>query len=154
MQSPEDGRNFPVSWRSGSLPQGEVLANRYRIITMLGHGGMGEGYEAEDTVLGLSVALKTVRGPADERVIKRFQREVILARHVSHTNVCRVYDFGQDDRFGAFYTMELLRGETLAEILSKRGPLPLDEARLIVIQVAEALEAAHVHGIIHRDLKP
>jgi tetratricopeptide (TPR) repeat protein len=136
------------------LHAGQILADRYRIVALLGHGGMGEVYEAEDTVLRVPVALKTIRGEVDGDALRRFQREVVLSRHVAHSNVCRVFDFGSDPVAGAFYTMELLRGETLADIVKSRGPLRFDEARSIAIQVAEALEAAHASGIIHRDLKP
>src|SRR3954447_6073446 len=153
METPEAGPNNAATRTSGSLRPGQILCDRYRIITLLGHGGMGEVYEAEDTVLGLTVALKAIRSEADQTAIRRFQREVVLSRHVSHSNVCRVYDFGHDENAGAFYTMELLTGETLADVL-KRGPLTVSEARPIILRVAEALQAAHEHGIIHRDLKP
>jgi tetratricopeptide (TPR) repeat protein len=139
---------------SRSLYIGQMLANRYRILTLLGHGGMGEVYEAEDTILGMQVALKTIRGDRDETAVRRFQRELVLARTISHPNVCRVFDFGTDEVVGAFYTMELLRGDTLATVLKQRGPLGTVEARQIARQVADALEAAHAHGIVHRDLKP
>ncbi|MBC8164414.1 MAG: protein kinase, partial [Bryobacteraceae bacterium] len=140
--------------RSRSLYAGQTLAGRYRITTMLGHGGMGEVYEAEDLVLGMTLALKTIRGEVTEAALRRFQREVVLTRHVAHPNVCRVFDFGEDEVAGVFYTMELLRGETLADILKKRNTLPVAEARSIITRVAEALDAAHEHGIVHRDLKP
>ncbi len=143
-----------MSTPSRSLHIGQLLAQRYRVLSLLGHGGMGEVYEAEDTVLGMRIALKTIRGENDETAVRRFQRELVLARSVSHASVCRVYDFGTDEKAGAFYTMELLRGDTLATVLKKRGPLPVKEARRIASQVAQALEAAHAHGIVHRDLKP
>ncbi|MDZ4801158.1 MAG: protein kinase [Bryobacteraceae bacterium] len=154
MASGDGIPHFASTGHSRSLHVGQTLANRYRILCLLGHGGMGEVYEAEDTVLGMSVALKTIRGEADQTSVRRFQRELVLARAVSHSNVCRVYDFGSDDVAGAFYTMELLRGDTLATVLKQRGPFSVKEARTVAVRVAQALEAAHAHGIVHRDLKP
>src|SRR4051794_19908555 len=113
---------------SRSLKPEQILAGRYRVVRLLGHGGMGEVYEAEDTVLGMSVALKTIRGESNEASVRRFQREVVLARSVAHTNVCRVFDFGSDGTVGAFYTMELLRGQTLAERVRQQGAVPITEA--------------------------
>jgi tetratricopeptide (TPR) repeat protein/TolB-like protein len=140
------------------LPAGMVLSGRHRIVTFLARGGMGEVYEAVDQELGEPVALKTIR-PAiaqDERILDRFFREIRLARRVTHPNVLRVFDFGRhvgEGRSVVFLTMELLRGETLAERL-RRGRLTPAEALPLVEQMVAGLAAAHAAGVIHRDLKP
>ena len=138
---------------------GEVLADRFRIIRLLGRGGMGEVYEALDLELGPPVALKTLRAGIafDARAIDRFRHEVLRARSVAHPNVCRVYDLfahGTGAATVRFLTMELIEGETLAKRLSVGGPLPVEEALAMAAQVAAALDEAHRRGIVHRDLKP
>jgi serine/threonine-protein kinase len=136
-----------------SLAPGAVVAERYYIRSYLGRGGMGSVYRAFDRVLDEEVALKVQRaqsgrGPEAER---RFRREVKLARRVSHPNVCRLHDGGQE---GArrWISMELVPGETLATRL-RGGPLPVDEALPLAEQAAEGLGAVHRAGIVHRDLK-
>jgi tetratricopeptide (TPR) repeat protein/TolB-like protein len=143
---------------------GQVLAGRYRIVAFLGRGAVGEVYEAQDVELDELVAVKVLRPEiaGDEQALRRFKREVQLARRVTHPNVCRVFDLvyhpgehpgGPDDGPRAFLTMELLRGETLADYLERGGPMSPAEALPIVIQIAQALGAAHANGVIHRDLK-
>jgi serine/threonine protein kinase len=124
---------------------------------------MGEVYEAEDQELRVEVALKTIRPRAreDDMALERFKREILLARRVSHPNVCRIFDLGVHllERPGGerepvlFLTMELLRGETLAARLERAGRMPSAEALPIVRQIAAAVDAAHRAGIIHRDFK-
>jgi len=145
--------------RAPSLSPGAVLAGRFRIVGFLGQGGMGEVYEAEDQELKEQVALKTIRPEiaGDERAIARFKREIHLARRVTHPNVCRIFDLFHHQPEGtsrpvAFLSMELLRGQTLAERL-RRGRLARAEAAPIVRQMAAALEAAHQVDVIHRDFK-
>jgi tetratricopeptide (TPR) repeat protein/TolB-like protein len=146
--------------RPPSLAPGQVLADRYRIVAFLGRGAVGEVYEAQDLELDEPLAVKILRPQiaGDEQVLRRFKREVQLARRVTHPNVCRVFDLvyhsgepPQDSR--VFLTMELLRGETLADRLERAGPLAPAEALPIVAQITQALEAAHANGVIHRDLK-
>ena len=143
-----------------TLGEGDVLAGRFRIITLIGYGGMGEVYEAEDRELSERVALKTLRTEflSDPNFLSRFRREVRLARRVGHPNVCRVHDVGRhlrdDGSEVAFLTMELLHGRTLAEQLRLTGRLTTDEALPLVKGMCEALAALHKAGIIHRDLKP
>jgi tetratricopeptide (TPR) repeat protein/tRNA A-37 threonylcarbamoyl transferase component Bud32/TolB-like protein len=142
----------------------ETIAGRYRVVTFLAQGGMGEVYEVEDTVLRERVALKTVRPDvrADSLAVERFRREIQLARKVTHPNVCRIFDVSHHRPLGTagprqeiiFLTMELLRGETLSERLRRGGPLPAGEALPIARQICLGLEAAHQAGIVHRDLKP
>ena len=137
---------------------GDQVGERYRIVRRLGEGGMGEVYEAEDLVLRERVALKTLR-PAlthDELAILRFQREIQLARKVTHRNVCRLFDVGLDrpkGRDAAYITMELLEGETLSARLHRAGRMSTAEALPIAEQLSAALVAAHSAGVIHRDLK-
>lgn len=138
------------------VPQ-QLIANRYRVIRFIAQGGMGEVYEVEDTELKERIALKTVRAVVadDQRAISRQRREVLLARRVTHENVCRIFDFGSELRGDplTFLTMELLDGESLSERL-KRGRLSVADALPIATQMAAALDAAHRVGVIHRDFKP
>ncbi len=136
------------------FPEGAMLDGRYRIGPLLGRGGMGDVYVAEDKQLGAKVALKTVNALfADQpHIAVRLKREVLLARRVTHRSVCRVFDFGVHQGV-AFLTMELLEGETLGARLRREGPMSTDVALPIVEQLAGALEAAHAAGIIHRDFK-
>ena len=134
----------------GSLgPEG-----RYRLVRRIGGGGMGEVWEADDTVLGRRVALKVlVQELADDpRATRRFVREARATAKLTHPNVTRIYDFGRDGGL-PYLVMELLEGDTLADRLAG-GPLPPAEAARIGAAVADALEAAHSRGIIHRDIKP
>ena len=132
---------------------GELVADRYRIVRLLGRGGMGEVYEAHDRAIDEPVALKTL--PLDRAdAADRLDRELVLARRIVHRGVCRLFDLGVDERGRRFVTMERLHGETLAEHLARRGALPPAEVATIVTAVAEALAAAHDAGVVHRDLKP
>lgn len=148
----------PGSGLSG-LAVGRVLARRYRITRFIASGGMGEVYEAEDLHLGVRVALKTIRaeGWVDPGAGERFKREVLLARQVTHPNVCRIFDLGVHEEANrpplTFLTMELLEGETLAERVARRQRLSVDEALPLVEQMAEGLQAAHDAGVVHRDFK-
>jgi tRNA A-37 threonylcarbamoyl transferase component Bud32 len=155
---------FHVAKRGGAaaeaLAPGERLAGRYRIVRLLGQGGMGRVYEAEDCELGERIALKTLRAEAaaDERARARFKREIQLARRVTHRNVCRIFDVaidrgGEEHAELVFLTMELLAGESLADLIRRRGPLGEREALPIARQIAAALAAAHAAGVVHRDLK-
>src|SRR5271166_5913896 len=134
---------------------GTTLADRYRIVSPLGKGGMGEVYRAEDLKLGQTVALKFLpRSVAQtEEALDRFTREVRLARQVSHPNVCRVFDIGEADG-RTFLTMEYVDGEDLASLLRRIGRLPADKGLEIARQLCAGLAAAHEHGVVHRDLKP
>lgn len=137
---------------------GDRLAARFRIVRSVGSGGMGTVYEAVDEELGTVVAVKTLHPEMsrDTEALDRFRREVVLARRVTHSNACRLFDlfYHQDaGRLVAFLTMELLRGETLAERLARSGPLTEADAYPIVEQLTAALAAAHRVGVVHRDLK-
>jgi predicted Ser/Thr protein kinase len=134
---------------------GRLLASRYRIVALLGKGGMGEVYRADDLTLGQPVALKFLPDEAarDEGLLERFRNEVRIARRVSHPNVCRVYDVGDVDGH-TFFTMEYVDGEDLASLLRRIGRLPGDKALDIARQLCAGLAAAHSKGVLHRDLKP
>jgi hypothetical protein len=132
-----------------------VLAERYRIIGLLGRGGMGEVYRADDLKLGQPVALKFLpkHFAAEKDRLERFYAEVRIARQVSHPNVCRVYDVGEID--GQHYlSMEYVDGEDLASLLKRIGRLPSDKALEIARELCAGLAAAHDRGVLHRDLKP
>lgn len=139
----------------GRFLPGTVLSNRYRIVGMLGKGGMGEVYRADDLDIGQSVALKFL--PAgfsdDRRLLERFRSEVRLARQVSHPNVCRVYDIAHiDDTW--FLSMEYVDGEDLSQLLKRIGHFNSDRAVELARQLCLGLHAAHEQGVLHRDLKP
>ena len=139
----------------GRFLPGRLLAGRYRIIALLGKGGMGEVYRADDLTLGQAVAMKFLPDEAtrDEGLLERFRNEVRIARRVSHPNVCRVYDVGDVDG-QTFFTMEYVDGEDLASLLRRIGRLPQDKALEIARQLCAGLSAAHSKGVLHRDLKP
>ena len=139
----------------GRFLSGTLVAGRYRVISLLGRGGMGEVYRATDLTLGQSVALKFLPEDAarNERVLERFHNEVRVARQVSHPNVCRVYDIGEADGM-PFISMEYVDGEDLAALLPRIGRLPSQKALEIARKLCAGLAAAHERGIIHRDLKP
>jgi hypothetical protein len=140
---------------SGGFSPGTVLAERYRIVALLGRGGMGEVYRAEDLKLGNVVALKFLPASLqkDATALAGFHAEVRNARQVSHPNVCRVYDIGEVDG-KHFLTMEYIDGEDLASLLRRIGRLPGDKAIETAYQICAGLAAAHDCGLLHRDLKP
>jgi len=134
---------------------GTILAERYRIVGLLGRGGMGEVYRADDLKLAQPVALKFLPEHllSDGAALARFHREVRVARQVSHKNVCRVYDIGEIDG-RHFLSMEFIKGEELSSLLRRIGRLPQDKAVQIARQICAGLAAAHETGVLHRDLKP
>jgi serine/threonine-protein kinase len=139
----------------GRFLPGRLVASRYRIIALLGKGGMGEVYRADDLTLGQAVAMKFLPDEAgrDQGLLERFRNEVRMARRVSHPNVCRVYDVGEVDG-QTFFTMEYVDGEDLASLLRRIGRLPPDKALDIARHLCAGLAAAHAKGVLHRDLKP
>lgn len=148
----------PVSFDSidnARFVPGTILADRYRIVGLLGKGGMGEVYRADDLKLGQPVALKFLPDHllSDGAALARFHREVRVARQVSHKNVCRVYDIAEVDG-RHFLSMEFIKGEELSSLMRRIGRLPQDKALQIARQVCAGLAAAHEIGFLHRDLKP
>ncbi|HYO77684.1 MAG TPA: protein kinase [Thermoanaerobaculia bacterium] len=126
----------------------------YEIIAPLGAGGMGEVYRARDPRLERTVAIK-VLPPAfasNVQLKQRFEREARLISQLSHPHICTIHDFGQHEGID-YLVLEYLEGETLAERIAK-GPLPVDKALRVAIEIADALDKAHRRGIVHRDLKP
>jgi eukaryotic-like serine/threonine-protein kinase len=143
-------RGFEVRFTPGTL-----VAGRYRIVALLGRGGMGEVYRADDTRLGQAVALKFLP-PAlasDRNRLARLVDEVRIGRQISHPNVCRLYDLTEAEGH-RFLVMEYVDGEDLASLLRRIGRLPGDKALEIARHVCAGLAAAHDRGVIHRDLKP
>jgi serine/threonine-protein kinase len=134
---------------------GTFLAGRYRIVGLLGYGGMGEVYRADDLKLGQPVALKFLPIDLTRRPdwLARFHQEVRLAPQVSHPNVCRVHDIGEADG-QHFPSMEYIDGENLASLLRRIGRLPSDKALELAHQLCAGLTAAHHRKVLHRDLKP
>ncbi len=145
----------PPAGRSGRFVTGTLLAGRYRIVSLLGSGGMGEVYKADDIKLDHPVALKFLPETIamSPGALARFHGEVRIARQVSHQNVCRVYDIADIDGLH-FLTMEFIDGEDLASLLRRIGRLPPDKAVQVSRQLCAGLAAAHDAGVLHRDLKP
>ncbi len=137
------------------LLPGARVANRYRIVSLLGRGGMGEVYRADDLKLGQAVALKFLPSELQRHpdFLRRLLDEAKLARQVSHPNVCRVYDVGEWEG-SHFLSMEYIDGEDLASLIRRIGYLPRQKALDIARQLCAGLDAAHQLGILHRDLKP
>ncbi|HEX8154090.1 MAG TPA: protein kinase, partial [Thermoanaerobaculia bacterium] len=147
-----------ASLAHADLPPGALFANRYRIESILGRGGMGVVYKANDTQLDEVVAIKTLPGNVMQQSsedLERFKREIRLARKITHRNVLRTYDYGEAEGV-YFISMEFVRGYTLAEALDQ-APQRQMAPRLAVgvaRQISRGLQAAHEQGIIHRDIKP
>ena len=142
----------PRASDAGRFTPGAIVAGRYRLVALLGRGGMGEVYRADDLTLDHPVALKFLPEGAHAR-IEQLHNELRVARQVSHKNVCRLYDLGDADG-RRFLTMEYVDGEDLASLLRRIGRFPQDRAIEIARQLCAGVAAAHERGVIHRDLKP
>jgi serine/threonine-protein kinase len=136
-----------------AVTRGALIGGRYRVVAPLGRGGMGAVYRAHDEVLDDEIALKILRPEVagTPEMAARFRSEIKLARKVSHWNVCRIHEYGEEGGL-QYISMELISGATLKDRL-RAGPLPPDQAFDVSIQIAEGLAAIHKVGIIHRDLK-
>ena len=149
----------PGSSGEGPFRAGQQVGPRYTILKLLGIGGMGAVYQAFDHELGVAVAIKVIRPPAQadataaKELEARFKRELVLARQVTHKYVVRIHDLGEIDGI-KYLTMPFVEGETLAELLRKQNALPLHRVITIAQQIAQGLAAAHEKGVVHRDLKP
>jgi hypothetical protein len=156
---PSNGRPVSVSSAVAAEKQrfapGTLIASRYRVISRLGKGGMGEVFRADDLILGQPVALKFLPEAAlsNANLLTRFYDEVRIARQIAHKNVCRVYDIGE---LGGqpYLSMEYIDGEDLAGLLRRIGRLPGDKAIELARKLCAGLAAAHEKGVLHRDLKP
>ena len=144
-----------LSASHGQFVPGTILADRYRVVSLLGRGGMGEVYRADDLILKEPIALKIL--PRDlkgrETLLDALRNEVKQARQVSHRHVCRVHDIGEIDG-RTFLSMEWIEGENLASLLHRIGRLPVAKSNQLAIQLAAGLEAAHAEQVLHLDLKP
>ncbi|GAB5548792.1 MAG: hypothetical protein SangKO_085520 [Sandaracinaceae bacterium] len=149
---PKSGRSLT----SGRALVGRVIANRYRVLALLGEGGMGAVYVAEHLLIGRKVALKRLHPEltGDEKAVARFQREARAAAATGHEHIVEVLDLGFGEDGAPFLVMEYLRGKPLSRLLDEHGQLEPRRACRIVGQVLAALHAVHRRGIVHRDLKP
>jgi serine/threonine protein kinase len=136
-----------------ALTQGAIIANRYEVEKFLGRGGMGMVYRAHDRMLDETVAIKVLRAEltGTTEASQRFLSEIKLARRVSHRNVCRIHEYGEDGTF-RYISMEFVEGTDLKQLLRDTG-LSIDEAFDACAQIADGLQAIHDVGIVHRDLK-
>lgn len=137
------------------LKRGDILAQRYEVIEEIGSGAMGRIYKVQDIKIGEQMAMKVLNPEitSDETTVLRFKNELRLARTITHRNVCRMFDFGEDQGM-IFITMEYISGEDLKRTLMRIGQLSAGKTLIIAKQICAGLTAAHQMGIIHRDLKP
>ena len=137
------------------MAEGTTVADRYRVIRVLGEGGMGVVYAAEHMLMRKEVALKVLHGEmcTMPEIVARFEREAIAAAHIEHPNVAGATDFGRLPDGACYLVLELLKGTSLRDEIAK-GPIPLERALIIMRGVANGVAAAHAKGIVHRDIKP
>ena len=152
---PNDGQTLRSSSPGQDLV-GQVLADRYHVVKKLGEGGMGQVYLAEHVKMGRKSAIKVLNPSMvyDPDAVARFNREAANASRISHPSVCAIYDFGETPEGLIYLAMEFVEGQPLTDVLEREGALPVARAAAILVQVADALQAAHDLGIVHRDLKP
>jgi serine/threonine protein kinase len=145
----EPGRPSP------DLPPGTVLAERYRIKSTLGEGGMGKVYAAEHVLMRKKLAVKILHRELSgvPELVARFEREAMAAANIDHPNVAAATDFGKLPDGSVFLALELIEGRCLRDVMDT-GPLELRRALHVARQIAAALGSAHAQGIVHRDLKP
>ncbi|HEY9772291.1 MAG TPA: protein kinase [Planktothrix sp.] len=145
----------PADGNEAELRPGSVIAERFRVLRLIGQGNMGSVYEVEQIFLKRHFALKTLH-PINKSdvIVRRFQKEALAASKLEHPNLVRAYDFGLIEGVQPYFIMDLVYGQTLAEHLKKNGALTVTEALQIFCPLCEAMEYAHETGIVHRDIKP
>ncbi|MDG2219805.1 MAG: DUF1080 domain-containing protein [Rubripirellula sp.] len=151
--SASDISQFDEGWEQA--PEAQALDVRYQIEAAIGHGGMGEVYRGTDTRLKRPVAIKRLKGDlsTNRRAVERFSTEAEAVARLNHFNIVQIYDVGRDAE-GHFIVMELVEGQSLAEVLKESGPVDLPQAIDFTSQLCDALGYAHSQGIVHRDVKP
>jgi TolB-like protein len=154
LEAPAETRTLSLA-ETASLRHPPAQFGPYRVVSLLGKGGMGEVYRAHDSKLGRDVAVKTLPAEVatDPGRLSRFRREARTLASLNHPGIAAIYGL-EESEGNSFLVLEIVEGETLAERIKRIGPLPLNEALRIAGQVAEALQAAHAKGITHRDIKP
>jgi tetratricopeptide (TPR) repeat protein len=154
---PATGHDRTGTAATTGLVPGQTFGHRYQVIRLLGAGGMGAVYHVWDAELSLPVALKVIRPDpnpsARQELERRFKRELVLARQVTHSNVIRIHDLGEIEGI-KYITMPFVPGTDLAHLLKAQGRLPVPRALALARQIVSGLRAAHEAGIVHRDLKP
>jgi len=153
MQSETPERSTLPSSAGINLHEGDIIDNRYKILSAIGHGGMGSIYKVERVFFHDYAALKINHHKVGQVGSKRFQREAKAAQLLDHPNLVKIFDFGAVDEF-LYFVMEYIEGKSLSEVIKSQGALPVDSALPIFIQVCDAMSYAHERGVIHRDLKP
>ncbi len=135
--------------------QGSVLGSRYRLVSQIAAGGMGDVWRATDEVLGREIAVKVLKRELSGELgfLERFRREARQTAALSHPGIAAVFDYGEEDG-NAYLVMELVPGEPLSDLLARDGALPVPVAISLVVQTADALAVAHRAGLVHRDVKP
>jgi len=144
----------PQTDGADAIGVGAVVAGSYRIIRLLGRGGMGDVYEAEHLRLGATVALKVLRDPPDEHAARRLRREARLTAELDSDHLVRVSDCGTLTNGSPYVVMERLHGEDLRLLLNREQRLSVQQALRITLEICYGLRDLHASGIIHRDLKP
>ena len=153
------GSPVPTASAEGADPLlGQVLGGKFRVIKLLGEGGMGAVYEGEQQLgtKARKVAIKTLHAhlSTDPKIQARFQRECGTIAELEHPNTIQVYDFGTTKDGQLYIVMEYVQGRSLADVLEKDGPMDPGRVDAVMRQIAGSLEEAHARGIVHRDLKP
>ncbi len=160
MAAPDSDGTRPINSAEPKLSgaefaRDEIVGGRYKVLSILGKGGMGLVYRVEQIFLGKELALKTIhKSFLSDTTVKRFEHEARAAFAVNHANIIAVSAYGLLDDQSPFLAMEIVDGETLAELLHDSGPLPMAAALPIIIQVCFGLAHAHDCGVVHRDIKP
>ena len=154
MNEPVRSKPFFVCDARGSLGAGAVIHDRYRVLGVIGSGGMGEVYEAEHVRLGTRVAIKVLRTAGDESASRQLLREARLTARLVSDEIVRVFDSDVLADGSPYVVMERLFGEDLGRLLARETQLPVQRALQIALQVCDGLADLHAAGIVHRDLKP